>query len=224
VESRLQSVINNGLGTAMNLAYVASWTLIGLIIGVLLTPAARLLMWSRPSLLRLTTITGPATATAFGVAISIEPPLVDLLAYSVFAAIAVQLALIDLTEQRLPRTLIWPTTAVLLLLLAVDAIHDQSAEAVIRAVAGAAVLVALYLLLGIASHGGLGAGDIRLAGPVGLLLAWHNWQALTLGTLLGLAGSAAAGIITAALARKRVDVPHGPAMLTGAFTALLVPS
>ena len=93
-------------------------------------------------------------------------PLPDLLAYSAFAAIAVQLAAIDLVDLRPPTPLIWPT-------------------ALSRAAAGAVGLVALYLAIAVASRRGLGAGDARLAAPVGLMLAWHSWPTLIAGTVLG---------------------------------------
>jgi leader peptidase (prepilin peptidase) / N-methyltransferase len=41
-----------------------------------------------------------------------------------------------------------------------------------------AILAAFYLILALISGGGLGAGDVKLGGLLGLTLAWLSWAAL----------------------------------------------
>ena len=44
----------------------------------------------------------------------------------------------------------------------------------------------IYLVIALAAPDSLGAADIRLAGLLGLALAWRGWTTLVAGTLLAL--------------------------------------
>ncbi len=83
------------------------------------------------------------------------------------------------------------------------------------------VLVGFYLLL--AATGGLGLGDVRLAGLLGLYLGWLGWTSLVTGTLTGfvLAGLTGAILMVAGRATRRTRLPFGPFMILGAFVAIL---
>lgn len=85
------------------------------------------------------------------------------------------------------------------------------------------VLLAFFLVIALASRGGLGAGDIRLSGLLGLILGWHGWHALVAGVLSGLLCGAAFGALL--IARRRATaqtpIPFGPALLAGTLTALI---
>jgi leader peptidase (prepilin peptidase) / N-methyltransferase len=87
-----------------------------------------------------------------------------------------------------------------------------------------AVLFASYFLTALLSHGGLGAGDVRAAGPIGLALAWLSWSTLLAGTLLSLlcfAAMATASKNTTNSAPPQ-ELPFGPAMFSGTFFAILL--
>jgi len=202
---------------------VAVWTSLGLLTGATLTGASRRLITSRPSTPLLVAASAGATAVLFALSISRTATVADLLAYSVFAAIGVQVAAIDLIDLRLPKALIWPTFGALLVLLAASAASHGEHASLIRAAAGAAMLVAFYLAIAVVSRGGLGAGDVRLAAPVGLMLAWHDWPTLLTGTIVSFLGSCVLAAVTIATrhSSSRSAVPHGPAMLTGAFAAMI---
>ena len=83
---------------------------------------------------------------------------------------------------------------------------------------------AVYVALALPSSAPLGFGDVKLAGLLGLALAWLSWSALAVGLVLGFAYGAAYGAVL--IARRRADlgtrIPFGPAMLAGAFTAILL--
>ncbi len=53
----------------------------------------------------------------------------------------------------------------------------------LRAVVGAVALFAFYFVLVIVREGGMGFGDVKLAGVLGLYLAWVGWCALVVGAL-----------------------------------------
>ncbi len=93
----------------------------------------------------------------------------------------------------------------------------------IRALLGGLALSAWYLLLGLASAGQLGGGDIKLAGLVGLALGWLGWQTLIAGASFGFVLAAVAGL--ALLATRRISwrakISFGPYILAGALLAVL---
>jgi leader peptidase (prepilin peptidase) / N-methyltransferase len=148
----------------------------------------------------------------------------ELLAVSTLALVGVPLAAMDLAEHRLPTALITPLYPTVLGHLGLTAMVDHRYADLLRAAAGMLVLPAGYLTLALATRGGIGAGDIRLAGPIGLTLAWHSWTTLATGTLLAFVyASLATTMITIGRAATPASVPFGPAMLGGALTTILVP-
>lgn len=137
------------------------------------------------------------------------------------AAVAPTLAVIDLLEQRLPDALTLSSYPVLLMLLVVAATADGDPRALLRAVVTMAALVGFYAAIALAS-GGVGLGDIKLVGALGLVLGYRGVRTAVVGVVLGLLCGALAG--AALLIRRqagwRTPVPFGPALLTGALAAL----
>ncbi len=78
----------------------------------------------------------------------------DLLPYSSLAAISVALAVIDVIEQRLPSPLVYSGLAVVGALLAMSAALHATLPSLLRALAGMAVVVVFYLVLGDWCFGG----------------------------------------------------------------------
>lgn len=146
-----------------------------------------------------------------------------LIAGAMLAAAGAPLAGIDLTERRLPSVLVAPLYPLLLSVATVDGLWASDVVPLLRALGGMAVLFLFFLVVALAS-GQLGAGDVRLAGALGLALAWQGWPSLVLGWLLGLIYGAVAGVVVG-LRREhseRSPVPFGPALITGALTAYLI--
>jgi leader peptidase (prepilin peptidase) / N-methyltransferase len=94
-------------------------------------------------------------------------------------------------------------------------------QLVTRAVVGAAVAGALYLLVWLVTRGGFGFGDVRFAPLIGAASAACSWSllvwALALGTLVG----GVNGLIRL-LARRPGAFPYAPSMLAGAYLAVVV--
>ncbi|NUS72689.1 MAG: prepilin peptidase [Corynebacteriales bacterium] len=163
-----------------------------------------------------------ATGALFGLCVwrvGLSPILPALL---YMAAIAVVLTAIDLDVHRLPDALTLPSYAVLLMLLTGASIATGDLSALLRAGISALVLFAGYYA--IAMFGGMGFGDVKLAGVLGLLLGWHSWSMLIVGTVLGFA---LGGVISVVLllfgwAKRDTHIAFGPFMLAGALGALLL--
>ena len=211
----------------------AAWLTIAAIgvLGCLLSPAAEILiarllprLGGLPSLrIRIMTaaVTGAACvafAVRFGYAASL-PALVLL------AVLGVQLARVDIALHLLPNQLVFILLIAGILLLTAPLVISQQADDFVRALAGAVILFAVYLILALISPGGMGMGDVKLAAPVGLYLGYLGWSQLLYGGLLGFIVN---GVTTAVLlgGKRRntaKEVAHGPAMLGAlALTALLI--
>jgi leader peptidase (prepilin peptidase)/N-methyltransferase len=113
---------------------------------------------------------------------------------------------------------------VLGVLLTGAAIASGDLESGARAAAGAGILFAGYLLLAFISPRGMGMGDVKLAGVIGLMLGWFGWSALAVGTLAAfiLGGLVGIGLILARRASRNTGIPFGPWMLSGAWVGILL--
>jgi leader peptidase (prepilin peptidase)/N-methyltransferase len=149
----------------------------------------------------------------------------ELLAYSALALIGVPLAMIDLAELRLPTALVLPLYPTTVGFLGLAAVIDGAYASMLRATIGMVILPAAYLATALVTRGGIGGGDIRLAGPVGFVLAWESWTAVIIGTVLAFiyANIAILARIANGGANRHTPVPFGPAMLGGMFTAVIIP-
>ena len=146
------------------------------------------------------------------------------LALLYFAAISIALAAIDFDTHRLPNVIVLPSYAVLAVLLGVAAIAAADLESAARAAAGAGILFGGYLLLAFISPRGMGMGDVKLAGVIGLVLGWFGWSALVVGTLAAFLLGALMGValIVARRASRSTGIPFGPWMLGGAWVGILL--
>jgi leader peptidase (prepilin peptidase)/N-methyltransferase len=190
------------------------------------TPTAQPVVIRRTTTARAATVSVPVTAVLFGLLAWRLGFGAELPAFSVMALIGVRLAMIDLAELRLPTALVLPLYPSISGLLGLAAVIDSAYLDLLRAVIGMIVLPGAYLTVALASRGGIGSGDIRLAGPVGLLLAWQSWTAVLIGTVLAFLYANIAVLARIAKGRviRHIQVPFGPVMLGGMFTTVLVPT
>ncbi len=147
----------------------------------------------------------------------------ELPAFLYFAAIAVALAIIDLDVKRLPNAITLPSYAVAGVLLLFPAALDSSWEGYLRAWLGALALFVFYFLLAFIYPAGMGFGDVKLAGVIGLYLGWLGWGSLIVGAFLGFLLGAVVGIALMVKGRagRKTAIPFGPFMLAGALIAVI---
>jgi leader peptidase (prepilin peptidase) / N-methyltransferase len=147
----------------------------------------------------------------------------EVAAFCLFGALGVALAAIDLKVQRLPDKLTLPAYPAILALLGAAALIGHHGWPLARAGLGCLALGGTYLLLGLIRPGGIGGGDIKLAGLVGLALGWLGWQVLLGGAALGfvLAALAALALLAARRITLRSHISFGPFMIGGAMLVLL---
>ena len=134
--------------------------------------------------------------------------------------LAVAAAAVDVLHRRLPDALTLPALPAALVLLL-----PLGYPAVLRGAVGAAVAVAAYAALHVAAPRAMGGGDVKLAGPLGAVLAAAGWPALVLAALaaaLLTGGTALVAALLRGLDERRAAVPHGPSMLGAGWLVTLM--
>jgi len=144
-------------------------------------------------------------------------------AFLYLAAVSIALAVIDLDTLRLPFGIVAPSypVAAVLLGLASWAGHDLSSA--VRMLIGGAALWGLYRLLHLVYPAGMGYGDVRLAGVLGLYLGWLGWAPLAVGAFLGFLVGGVGGALLLALRRTglKTAIPYGPYLLGGTWLGVV---
>ncbi|GAB3028540.1 hypothetical protein GCM10027052_00090 [Parafrigoribacterium mesophilum] len=142
-----------------------------------------------------------------------------LIAFLYLAAISVVLALIDLDTHTLPNRIVLPSYIVGVALLGMSSVLAGDYGQLLRAGIGMAALWLAYLAMAFAYPGGMGFGDVKLAGVLGLYLAWLGWGTLIVGAFAAflLGGLFAVGLLIARKAGRKSGIPFGPWMLLGCW-------
>ena len=145
-------------------------------------------------------------------------------AYLYLAAVGLALALIDLDCKRLPDVLTLPSYPVAALLLGAAALLGSDSGSFPKALLGGAAMFAVYFALAFAYPAGMGFGDVKLSGVLGMYTAWLGWGAWAVGLFLGFLLGGLFGIALIALKKggRKTAVPFGPFMLLGVLIAILV--
>lgn len=143
-----------------------------------------------------------------------------------FVAVAVALALIDLDVHRLPDAIVLPAYPVALALLALASWapgQESDWGALGRAGIAGAALFAFYFVAMVVYPAGMGFGDVKLAGVLGMYLGWVGWGAVIVGwfaTFL-LGGLFAIALVLGGRAGRGSGIPFGPWMLAGAAVGVV---
>ncbi|MET1019147.1 MAG: prepilin peptidase [Microterricola sp.] len=148
----------------------------------------------------------------------------ELAAFLYLAAITVALALIDIDTHTLPNRIVLPSYLVAIALLGTAGLIGGDVDGVIRALIGGATLFAFYFALLLVYPRGMGFGDVKLAGVLGLYLAWIGWGALVVGGFAAflLGGIYALALVALRKAGRKTGLPFGPWMLAGAWVGILI--
>jgi leader peptidase (prepilin peptidase)/N-methyltransferase len=148
-------------------------------------------------------------------------------AYLYLGAVSAVLTLIDIDVHRLPDLIVLPSYPIVFVLLLVPTVVTGQWGALLRAVLAGLVLFVGYLVLALVSPGGagLGLGDVKLAGVLGLLLGWLGWSPAIVSVpaafLVG--GVIALLLLVTRRASRKSHIAFGPSMILGAWVALMFP-
>ncbi|WP_205748684.1 A24 family peptidase [Cryobacterium sp. LW097] len=146
-----------------------------------------------------------------------------LLAFLYLAAVSIALALIDLDVHRLPNAIVLPSYVVAAVLLGAASILNGDVGSLVRGFVGLAALWLAYLVMAVAYPGGMGFGDVKLAGVLGLCLAYLGWGELVVGAFAAflIGGVFAVFLVITKRATRKSGIPFGPWMLVGAWLGII---
>jgi leader peptidase (prepilin peptidase)/N-methyltransferase len=174
---------------------------------------------ARPGLLWKCALASAVSAGAIGLVLGWSWSLVVLLP---LVPVGIALAVVDWRTRMLPTRLIAPAYAVTLVTILVAWLADGRDLADLeRAALGWLVYGGMFFVLWFIYPRGLGYGDVRLSGVLGLALGWVGWSELLLGIWNGLLLGGIIGGVLALVTRRR-DYPFGPFMLVGALLAVVL--
>ena len=144
--------------------------------------------------------------------------------YLLLVAVLLAVSVIDLDLFRIPNRIVYPALLVSVPLLALAALLEDDWGSFREAVFGGLGAFAFLLIVHLINPRGMGFGDVKLAGLLGLYLGWIGLGHVPLGLFIGFALGAVIGVGLMLTRRKtrRDPIPFGPFLAAGAIIAVLV--
>ena len=133
-------------------------------------------------------------------------------------AVGVLLAYVDWHTRLLPFLLVAPSYVVVAALVSAAALIERDVDLLVRAGVGWLASFAIFLLMWTVYRKGIGYGDVRLSGALGMALGAVGWQELVVGMYAAfLFGAVGGGLLTLARKVEHRAYPFGPFMVLGAW-------
>jgi len=143
-------------------------------------------------------------------------------AYLYFGAVGSALAVCDVSTQRLPNHVVFSSYPIAIVLLGFAASTSGSWWPLGRPGIGLVALAGFFGALALSFPGQLGLGDVKLAGVLGLYLAWLGSSVLVLGVLVAWSTAAIAVVLRRLRhAAEPGPLPLAPFFLLGTLFAIL---
>jgi len=164
----------------------------------------------------------PAVAAILGARLGLVarlPPVLYL------AAVGTVLVCVDIRSRRLPDRLTLPSYPVLLVLLGVAAAVERASRPLLHAIIAMVVVGLIYAVLSLASGGaGIGLGDAKVAGLLGLTLGWWGTGPVIYGLLIvhTAAGVFGLGLGLTGRAGRGSTIALGPFLIGGWALAVVI--
>ena len=151
-----------------------------------------------------------------------EASLLLVLPFWVFAAMAVTVSVTDLTHRLVPRQLLYGALALIVPLLVVVSAHLHQWRPLLDAgIAGLAAFGVFFVIWFFVPRG-MGFGDVRLAGVIGVTVGYLGLLETYLAFLIGFVLGLLFGLVLMAVARsgRKTRIPFAPALCIGAVVAI----
>ncbi|TCO32627.1 leader peptidase (prepilin peptidase)/N-methyltransferase [Kribbella steppae] len=147
-----------------------------------------------------------------------------LVAWLLLAVAGAVLGYIDARTRYLPSAIIWPSYLVIGLALLGAAVVSGEWGSFRRAVLAGVIGFAVFYVLWFVFPRGVGFGDVRLSGLLGMALGWLGWGEFITGLYGGFFLGAIVGIalIVGKVMTRKQMVPFGPFMLIGALAGVVL--
>jgi prepilin signal peptidase PulO-like enzyme (type II secretory pathway) len=138
--------------------------------------------------------------------------MMDHIAIVIFSVIFLVLAIIDLRTKIIPNIIIYPSIILALV------ISSFTTKGLLNSTIGGVVGFTIVLVPALVSNGGIGFGDVKLAGLIGIVTGFGEVLiAIALAFILG----GLIAIILMATNTKRHDIPMGPYLSIGAIVSMI---
>lgn len=148
------------------------------------------------------------------------PVALDGLLIALVAVCGLWLAVIDAREHRLPNAIVLPLYAAVGVLLVAQAIATADPGRLLAAAIAGAIAFTVFFSMGLA--GGVGFGDVKLAGVLALYLGSLSWSAPIIAFILAFVLAAPHTIALLVLRRRGAlhhRLPFGPYLVAGTLLA-----
>ena len=144
-------------------------------------------------------------------------------AFLAFAWLLLVLSVIDARTRRIPNAITYPAAPVLLVLVVAGALVEGDGWAALRSPLGGLAAFAGLLIIALISPRGMGMGDVKLAGLMGLVLGALGWGHILLGVFGGflVGGVTAIALLVLRVRQRRDLIPFGPYLAAGGLASLL---
>lgn len=144
-------------------------------------------------------------------------------AFWLFVAVLVAVAAIDVEHRIVPNRIVYPALAASVPLLGLAAWAEHAGSALAGAAIGGAVAFVALLVIHLVQPRGMGFGDVRLAGVIGIYLGWLGLPEVAVGLFVGFLAAALVGVGLVALGRSgpRARIPFAPFLALGAMASFL---
>ncbi len=142
-------------------------------------------------------------------------------AYLWFVAVTVTLTLTDIDSKLIPNRILFPGTAIAVVLLYGGSLIEGGA--LLRPVLGGVAYYGILLVLALVGpSGGMGGGDVKLGFLLGVFAAYPSWHTFIVAVLVAfLAGGLVSVILILSRMRDRSDaIAFGPYLIWGAYISL----
>lgn len=173
-----------------------------------------------PGLRWKTAVASAVVAGLLGARLGWDPAL-SLVLY--LAPVGVALAVVDWKTRLLPTRLIAPSYVVVVVLVALSALVEGDPQRLVMGALGWLVGGGTFFVMWFIYPRGMGYGDVRLSGVLGIALGSLGWAVLLTGVYSGFLIGGIGGLLLSVLhIVDRKAYPFGPFMLVGAVVGVLL--
>lgn len=139
-------------------------------------------------------------------------------------SISVALTMIDLDVKRLPNKIVYPSYVVIISLFSMSALLNNDFVNLMWAFIGLFMMLTVYFIMFVVKPGGMGFGDVKLAGLLGFVLMWFSWQSFVIGFFSAYFFAGFYILVATLFMKKKMtrktQVPFGPWMFLGTWTGI----
>jgi len=155
---------------------------------------------------------------------------IELAVTAFYCCLFIVIGVIDLEHKLILNKVVYPAAAAALIILAIDSFLPEAGlfsslmflpePRILSGVIGGAVGFVLLLIVALVFRGGMGWGDVKLVGLIGLVTGFPLvFVALFMGVILG--GLVAGILLLLKIKKRKEPIPFGPFLSLGATATLL---